>query len=84
MRYITDMLKRKSTIASLHVNDIHIICLCKKISAMWYKKKKLSIYKQHLMDFKSSDSYHSQMQYTLRNTEYRDLIVLGLKKNYIA
>lgn len=51
---------------------------------MWYKKKKLSIYKQHLMDFKSSDSYHSQMQYTLRNTEYRDLIVLGLDKNYIA
>lgn len=47
---------------------------------MWYKKKKLSIYKQHLMDFKSSDSYHSQMQYTLRNTEYRDLIVLGLEK----
>lgn len=47
---------------------------------MWYKKKKLSIYKQHLMDFKSSDSYHSQMQYTLRNTEYRDLIFWGLEK----
>lgn len=76
MRYITDicwkgnqLLQELNILLTVHVNDIHITCLCTKISAMWYKKKKLSIYKQHLMDFKSSDSYHSQN--AIHITQYR-------------